>query len=53
MVKQAIIADIDDQTDEKILDGYEFTPDGRTNPYGCRRRTNSILRGLIACRLFP
>ena len=28
MVKDAIIADIDAQTDEKILDGYEFTPDG-------------------------
>lgn len=27
MVKDAIIADIDAQTDEKILDGYEFTPD--------------------------
>jgi len=28
LVKDAIIADIDAQTDEKILDGYEFTPDG-------------------------
>ena len=28
MVKDAIISDIDAQTDEKILDGYEFTPDG-------------------------
>ena len=28
MVKDAIIADIDARTDEKILDGYEFTPDG-------------------------
>lgn len=28
MVKDAILADIDAQTDEKILDGYEFTPDG-------------------------
>jgi hypothetical protein len=28
MVKDAIIADIDAQTDEKILEGYEFTPDG-------------------------
>jgi hypothetical protein len=28
MVKDAIITDIDAQTDEKILDGYEFTPDG-------------------------
>lgn len=27
-VKEAIIADIDKQTDEKILNGYEFTPDG-------------------------
>lgn len=27
-VKSAIIADIDAQTDAKILNGYEFTPDG-------------------------
>ncbi len=26
--KKAILADIDKQTDEKILNGYEFTPDG-------------------------
>ena len=32
MVKDAIIADIDSQTDEKILDGYEFTPDGASEP---------------------
>ena len=32
MVKDAIIADIDAQTDEKILDGYEFTPDGEEQP---------------------
>ena len=32
MVKDAIIADIDAQTDEKILDGYEFTPDGSDTP---------------------
>ena len=32
MVKDAIIADIDAQTDEKILDGYEFTPDGADTP---------------------
>lgn len=32
MVKDAIIADIDAQTDEKILDGYEFTPDGTDTP---------------------
>ena len=27
-VKKAIIADIDARTDEKILNGYQFTPDG-------------------------
>lgn len=27
-VKSAVIADIDAQTDAKILNGYEFTPDG-------------------------
>ena len=32
MVKDAIIADIDAQTDENILDGYEFTPDGEEQP---------------------
>ena len=32
MVKDAIISDIDAQTDEKILDGYEFTPDGADTP---------------------
>lgn len=32
MVKDAILADIDAQTDEKILDGYEFTPDGADTP---------------------
>jgi hypothetical protein len=32
MVKDAIIADIDAQTYEKILDGYEFTPDGSDTP---------------------
>ena len=32
MVKDAIIADIDAQTDENILDGYEFTPDGSDTP---------------------
>jgi hypothetical protein len=32
MVKDAIIADIDAQTDEKILDGYEFTPEGEEQP---------------------
>ena len=32
MVKDAIIADIDAQTDDKILDGYEFTPDGEEQP---------------------
>ena len=32
MVKDAIIDDIDAQTDEKILDGYEFTPDGADTP---------------------
>ena len=30
--KKAIIADIDARTDEKILDGYEFTPDGAEDP---------------------
>jgi hypothetical protein len=29
-VKDAILADIDAQTDAKILNGYEFTPDGAT-----------------------
>ena len=28
IVKDAIIADIDARTDEKILNGYQFTPDG-------------------------
>ena len=32
MVKDAIIDDIDAQTEEKILDGYEFTPDGADTP---------------------
>ena len=32
MVKDTIISDIDAQTDEKILDGYEFTPDGADTP---------------------
>ena len=32
MVKNAIIDDIDAQTEEKILDGYEFTPDGADTP---------------------
>ena len=31
-VKDAIIADIDKQTDEKILNSYEFTPDGADAP---------------------
>ena len=30
--KAAIIADIDEQTDEKILNSYEFTPDGAETP---------------------
>ena len=30
--KKAILADIDAQTDEKILNGYEFTPDGSDTP---------------------
>ena len=32
IVKDAIIADIDAQTDAKILNGYEFTPDGASEP---------------------
>lgn len=32
VVKDAIIADIDAQTDEKILDGYEFTPESEEQP---------------------
>ena len=31
-VKQAIINDIDAQTDAKILNGYQFTPDGAEEP---------------------
>jgi len=31
-VKKAILADIDAQTDERILNGYEFTPDGADTP---------------------
>ena len=31
-VKKAVIADIDAQTDEKILNGYPFTPDGAEEP---------------------
>ena len=31
-VKDAIIADIDKQTDEKILNGYQFTPEGTEEP---------------------
>ena len=31
-VKDAILADIDAQTDAKILNGYEFTPDGADTP---------------------
>lgn len=30
--KKAILADIDAQTDEKILNGYPFTPDGAEEP---------------------
>ena len=32
VVKEAIIADIDDRTDAKILNGYPFTPDGAEEP---------------------
>lgn len=32
VVKDAIIGDIDAQTDAKILNGYEFTPDGAEEP---------------------
>lgn len=31
-VKEAVKADIDAQTDAKILNGYEFTPDGAEEP---------------------
>ena len=31
-VKEAVNADIDAQTDAKILNGYEFTPDGASEP---------------------
>ena len=31
-IRQAILADIDAQTDERILNGYEFTPDGADTP---------------------
>ena len=31
-VKEAVNADIDAQTDAKILNGYEFTPDGASDP---------------------
>lgn len=31
-VKDAILGDIDAQTDAKILNGYEFTPDGEEDP---------------------
>ena len=31
-MKDAILGDIDAQTDAKILNGYEFTPDGEENP---------------------
>ena len=31
-VKDAILDDIDAQTDAKILNGYEFTPDGASEP---------------------
>ena len=31
-VKKAVTADIDAQTDEKILNGYPFTPDGAEEP---------------------
>lgn len=32
VVKNAIIKDIDDRTDAKILNGYPFTPDGAEEP---------------------
>lgn len=32
VVKDAIIADIDARTDAKILNGYQFTPDGEETP---------------------
>lgn len=32
VVKDAIIADIDARTDAKILNGYQFTPDGAETP---------------------
>ena len=31
-IKDAVFADIDAQTDEKILNGYPFTPDGAEEP---------------------
>ena len=31
-IKDAIIADIDAETDARILNGYEFTPDGAEEP---------------------
>ena len=31
-VKEAVNADIDAQTDAKILNGYQFTPDGASEP---------------------
>ena len=31
-VKEAVNADIDAQTDAKILNGYQFTPDGEEQP---------------------
>lgn len=31
-IKEAVFADIDAQTDAKILNGYPFTPDGEDNP---------------------
>ena len=31
-VREAVLADIDRQTDAQILNGYEFTPDGAQEP---------------------
>ena len=31
-IKEAVFADIDAQTDAKILNGYQFTPDGAEEP---------------------
>ena len=54
-VKEAVNADIDAQTDAKILNSYEFTPDGASEPITVwlSRRTRRTSPRLTDCRSCP